>query len=256
MGKPTEEFQYQTRRLQGQGNSEVYATLLEGRVIIEKKFESPEAARREEEVTRELAVRRDEEGHALSNNDFVFFTTVALQGDKAAIRMDTMAGWTLAEYRDRWLAGGRPWPDDYPAGAMPVRVYLLRVLEAIRETAFVLERVHHNRIPYLHCDIKPGNLWIVAGQHPTDRMAGIRIIDFGSAVSLNREDPDTLTPDQLLERYRHVCGTPGFWSPRLSRLYRDMNALSEAVWSESPRAARLAESCRADLRALTPADDF
>lgn len=256
MGKPTEEFQYQTRRLQGQGNSEVYATLLEGRVIIEKKFESPEAARREEEVTRELAVRRDEEGHALSNNDFVFFTTVALQGDKAAIRMDTMAGWTLAEYRDRWLAGGRPWPDDYPEGAMPVRVYLLRVLEAIRETAFALERVHHNRIPYLHCDIKPGNLWIVAGQHPTDRMAGIRIIDFGSAVSLSREDPDTLTPDQLLERYRHVCGTPGFWSPRLSRLYRDMNALSEAVWSESPRAARLAEACRADLRALTPADDF
>lgn len=256
MGKPTEEFQYQTRRLQGQGNSEVYATLLEGRVIIEKKFESPEAARREEKVTRELAVRRDEAGHALSNNDFVFFTTVALQGDKAAIRMDTMAGWTLAEYRDRWLAGGRPWPDDYPAGAMPVRVYLLRVLEAIRETAFALERVHHNRIPYLHCDIKPGNLWIVAGQHPTDRMAGIRIIDFGSAVNLNREDLDALTPDQLLERYRHVCGTPGFWSPRLSRLYRDMNDLSEAVWSESPRAARLAEGCRADLRALTPADDF
>lgn len=256
MGKPTEEFQYKTRRLQGQGNAEVYATLLEGRVIIEKMFESPEAARREEEVTRELAVQRDGAGHALSNNDFVFFTTVVLQGDKAAIRMDTMAGWTLAEYRDRWLIGGRPWPDDYPAGIMPVRVYLLRVLEAIRETAFALEQVHHNRVPYLHGDIKPGNIWIVAGQHPMDRMAGIRIIDFGSAANLNMEDLDSLSPDQLLERYRHVCGTPGFWSPRMSRLYRDMNALSEAVWSESPRAARLAEACRADLRALTPADDF
>ena len=74
----------------------------------------------------------------------------------------------------------------------------------------------------------------MAGQHPTDRMAGIRIIDFGSAVNLNREGLDALAPGQLLERYRHVCGTPGFWSPRLSRLYRDMNDLSEAVWSESP----------------------
>lgn len=254
-----------TRKLSRLGNTLVRATLQDDRVFIEKIFFAEfgdvdftrRAAGREADTMRRLAVRRDEDGRAVSNNDFLFDCQVENGADRTVLRMDTVAGWTLAEYRARWRNGVRPWPDSFSEEELPLSTYLERVLEIISETAYALQAIHQARPGTLHCDIKPTNIWVLAGQHPVQRMAGIRLIDLGSAFV-----PQSLAPGQspraLLERYGHVCGTPGFWTGNLRTVGEALRDLQEALDCRLPEEdlqAR-ADVCLRALQALSPADDI
>ena len=254
-----------TRKLSGLGNTLVRATLQDDRVFIEKIFFADfddvdftrREAGREADTMRFLAVRRDDAGRAVSNDDFVFDCRVEEGPDRTVLRMDTVAGWTLAEYRARWRNGVRPWPDSFPEETLDLPTYLERVLEIFTETAYALQAIHRARPAILHCDIKPTNIWVLAGQHPVRRMAGIRLIDFGSAFA-----PESLVPGQspraLLEQYSHVCGTPGFWTGNVRKVGQAMTALQEALDCRLPdsEVQTRAQVCRRALQALDPADDI
>ncbi len=254
-----------TRKLSGLGNTLVRATLQDDRVFIEKIFFADfddvdftrREAGREADTMRLLAVQRDDAGRAVSNNDFVFDCRVEEGPDRTILRMDTVTGWTLAEYRARWRNGVRPWPDSFPEETQDLPTYLERVLEIISEAAYALQAIHQAHPTILHCDIKPTNIWVLAGQHPVQRMAGIRLIDFGSAFA-----PESLSPDQsprtLLEQYSHVCGTPGFWTGNVQKVGQAMAALQEALDCRLPdnEIQARAQVCRRALQALDPADDI
>lgn len=262
-----------TRNLSQRGNSYVYATLHGGRVAIEKIWlaESNDVedveltrrqAKREADTMHWLAVRRDADGNVLSNNNFIFSCSVVAGEDRTTLRMDTEAGWTAAEYRTRWREGRRGTgedslpPDDFPQDTMPWPTYLARVLDIIEETAYALRSIHGVKPDgYLHCDIKPANIWVQAGQHPLERMAGVRLIDFGSAFTPQAID-SARAPQALLEAFRHVCGTPGFWSPAIHDAYLRLCDLQNALASRTPDVQDRADNCRRALKALGPADDI
>lgn len=254
-----------TRRLAGLGNTLVNATLHEDRVFIEKNFladfgnvaVSRREAAREAAVMHQLAVHRDATGRAVSNNDFVFDCQVKESSDRTTLLMDTVAGWTITEYRDRWRKGVRPWPDPFPEDTMPWPAYLDRVLEITAESAYAFQRIHQATPGYIHADVKPGNLWVLAGQHPVQRMAGIRLIDFGSAFAPKLLDLQQ-SPRDLLAAYSHICGTPGFWSLNIKKAGESMRALQEMLDCQMPDedTENCADTCRRALQALSSADDI
>ncbi len=262
-----------TRSLSRRDNTQVCATLRGGRVAIEKIWlaesddaEDVEVTRRqashEADTMRWLAVQRDADGNVLNNNSFIFSCSVIKGTDRTTLRMDTEAGWTAAEYRTRWREGQRGTradslpPDDFPQDTMPLPTYLARVLDIVEETAYALRSIHGAKPDgYLHCDIKPANIWIQSGQHPLERMAGVRLIDFGSAFAPRTID-SAQAPQALLEAFRHVCGTPGFWSPALHDVYLRLCDLQNAIASQTPDVQGRANSCRRALKALGPADDI
>lgn len=260
-----------TRSLSQRGDIQVYATLHDGRVAIEKIWlaesrdeadvaSTRRQAGREADIMRRLAVQRDGDGRAVSNNNFIFSCRVVEGEDRTTLRMDTEAGWTAAEYRLRWregrsAAGADSLPqDDFPQDTMPWADYLARVLDIMEETAYALRCIHTARPACLHCDIKPANLWVQAGQHPLERMGGLRLIDFGSAFS-PRDLDDAPTPQALLEGFRHVGGTPGFWSPAVQDAYLRLCDLQNALSGHTPDVEDRADDCRRALKALGPADD-
>lgn len=260
-----------TRSISRRGDIQVYATLHDGRVAIEKIWlaESTDAedvastrrqAGREADTMRRLAVQRDADGRVVSNNNFIFSCRVVEGEDRTTLRMDTEAGWTAEEYRLRWREGrhdagaDRLPPDDFPQDTMPWTDYLARVLDIMEETAYALRCIHSVRPAFLHCDIKPANLWVQAGQHPLERMGGVRLIDFGSAFS-PRELDGARTPQALLDGFRHVGGTPGFWSPAVQDAYLRLCDLQNACSGHTPDMEDRADDCRRALKALGPADD-
>lgn len=261
-----------TRSISRRRGTRVCATLREGRVVIDKSWlaESREEkdvaftrrqARREADTMCRLAVRRDGDGRVVSNNNFIFSCRVMEEEDRTILRMDTEAGWTAAEYRVRWREGRRAAeadslpPDDFPQDTMPWPAYLARVLDIVEETAYALRCIHSARPVCLHCDIKPANLWVQAGQHPLERMGGVRLIDFGSAFTPQELD-SARTPQALLDGFRHVCGTPGFWSPAVQDAYLRLCDLHNALSGHTPDVQDRADNCRRALQALGPADDI
>lgn len=265
--------EFLTRSLSRRSNTQVCATLRGARVAIEKIWlaESDDAedvartraqANQEAETMRRLGIQRDADGNVVNNNNFVFSCEVIPGADRTTLRMDTEAGWTAAEYRARWREGRRGTgadslpPDDFPQDTLPWPTYLARVLDIIEETAYALHSIHNAKpARYVHGDIKPPNIWVQAGQHPFERMAGCRLIDFGSAFAPQSID-SALTPQALLGAFGHVCGTPGFWSPAAYDAYLRLSDLQNAIASRTPDVQDRANSCRRALKSLGPADDM
>lgn len=93
--------------------------------------------------------------------------------------------------------------DALASGPLDVR----RALHITRQIAAALERSH--QLGIIHRDLKPENVMLVSRQGDRDF---VKVLDFGLA-KVEKAEPGSDAPAQVLTRHGMVCGTPRYMAP-------------------------------------------
>lgn len=93
--------------------------------------------------------------------------------------------------------------DALASGPLDVR----RAMHITRQIAAALERSH--QLGIIHRDLKPENVMLVSRQGDRDF---VKVLDFGLA-KVEKAEPGSDAPAQVLTRHGMVCGTPRYMAP-------------------------------------------
>jgi serine/threonine protein kinase len=93
--------------------------------------------------------------------------------------------------------------DALESGPLDVR----RAMHITRQIAAALERSH--QLGIIHRDLKPENVMLVSRQGDRDF---VKVLDFGLA-KVEKAEPGSDAPAQVLTRHGMVCGTPRYMAP-------------------------------------------